>query len=212
MNNLLRFDDNQLYFLFDTETQCLNLLHDNLPWQLGFIVFNNKEIIDKQQLYIWHENFTISPDAARVTRFDRKEYERLAKPQKEVFDLFESYLYDDKYVVCGHNIAGFDVFIHLQWRRLNGLREDWRFLPRMLDTKSVATAIKLGVKSLKRENWPIDMFKYGGYVERGLKTNLALLGKEYGIKDVNYDELHSGLNDCDLNKKVWDKMKWMIDI
>ena len=55
------------------------------------------------------------------------------------------------------------------------------------------------------------MFRFANYVEKGLKTNLTALGKEYGI-DVNYDNLHDSLEDVILTAKVFDKLKWQIQI
>lgn len=211
MDKLLRFDDNQLYFLWDGETSHLNLLHDNYIWQLGFVVFNNKEIIEKKQFYIFHENFKISDDAARVTRFNWDVYKKNAQPQKEVFDLFESYLYDPKYIVMGHNLMSFDIHCHCQWRRLNNMRPDWSYLPRLIDTNCVAKAIELGIKSIKPSERLEMMFKLSNFVQKGMKTNLTSYGKKLGI-DWNYDSLHEALSDVCLNKAIWDKMKLMINI
>lgn len=214
MNKLLRFDDNVEYLLFDVESSHLNLLHDNFIWQLGFIVFNNKEILEKHQYYVKHDNFKISDDAARVTRFNWDVYNKNAQPQKEIFELFEKYLYDPRYIVLGHNILGFDVHLLLQWRRINNLRANWSYLNRLIDTNCVGKAIKLGMKSIKSDERLEMMFKLSNFFTKGMKTNLTALGKEYGISSdlVNYDELHCGINDCILNHYVWQKMKYMIDI
>jgi DNA polymerase III epsilon subunit-like protein len=47
--------------------------------------------------------------------------------------------------------------------------------------------------------------------KRGIKTNLAALGKEFEIKH-NPDKLHDALVDLELNIKVWNKLKWMIEV
>ena len=46
--------------------------------------------------------------------------------------------------------------------------------------------------------------------KKGIKTNLAALGRSYGI-DHEYDNLHNALVDLELNIKVWDKLKYQID-
>ena len=46
---------------------------------------------------------------------------------------------------------------------------------------------------------------------KGVRTNLTALGKEYNI-DHNYDKLHDALVDLELNLKVWNKLKWEIEL
>ena len=48
-------------------------------------------------------------------------------------------------------------------------------------------------------------------IKKGVKTNLTALGKEFEI-DVDYNNLHDAVNDLILNIKVWDKLKWQIEI
>ncbi len=47
--------------------------------------------------------------------------------------------------------------------------------------------------------------------KKGIRANLAALGKENDIEH-NYDKLHDALVDLELNIKVWDKLKWRIEI
>jgi transposase len=47
--------------------------------------------------------------------------------------------------------------------------------------------------------------------KKGVKTSLIALGKEFDIKH-NYDKLHDALVDLELNLKVWNKIKWMLDL
>ena len=51
------------------------------------------------------------------------------------------------------------------------------------------------------------------YSERrkGVRTSLAYLGKEYEIEHDD-DDLHDAVVDLRLNIKVWNKIKWMIDL
>jgi len=46
---------------------------------------------------------------------------------------------------------------------------------------------------------------------KGIKTNLTSLGKEYNI-DHEYDKLHNAIVDLRLNLKVWNKLKYQIEI
>jgi hypothetical protein len=40
---------------------------------------------------------------------------------------------------------------------------------------------------------------------------LTALGKENGIEH-DYEKLHDAINDLDLNLKVWNKLKWQIEV
>ncbi len=213
MSNLLRFDTNQKYLLWDVETCHTNLALENYPWQIGFIVTDSKEILEKHHAYIYWDNILdkISDGAMKHTRFNYDEYKKHAKPQKEVLDNFEKYLYNPEYINIGHNIFNFDIFVHNQWRRESGLKTDYSYLKNSLDTDALARAWKLGIKSIKRSEWMPLMFKYGSYVEKGMKTNLTALGKEFSI-DYNYETLHDAVNDVGLNFLVWNQLKVRIDI
>ena len=46
---------------------------------------------------------------------------------------------------------------------------------------------------------------------KGVRTNLSSLGKEYEINH-DYDKLHDALVDLELNIKVWNKLKWQVDL
>ena len=46
---------------------------------------------------------------------------------------------------------------------------------------------------------------------KGVRTNLTALGKEYNISH-DYEKLHDALVDLELNLKVWNKLKWEIDL
>lgn len=213
MNKLLRFDDNQLYLIFDGETCSTNLLQDNYIWQLGFIVANNKEILEKHNYYIYWDdiNNKISEGAKRHTRFNYDIYKQNAQPQEKVLDIFERYLYDDKFLKLGQNIFHFDIFTHNQWRKVNNRKTDYSYLNFALDTDAIARAWKLGIKSIKRNEWLQSMFKYGSYKEKGMRTNLTSLGKEFNI-EYDYDNLHSAFNDVVLTREVFKQLIYKIDI
>lgn len=54
-------------------------------------------------------------------------------------------------------------------------------------------------------------FKLCHLVERTLKTSLGKLGKDYKI-DYDYETLHDGMNDVILNRIVFQKQIWEIEI
>ncbi len=210
MNNLLRFQNN-IYLLADFETENLNLCLKNRPWQVSFMVFDNKEIFEKHMYYIWWEDLKMSEGAARATRFNYNEYKSKAIPQKKVYEIWSKYLYNNKYISIFHNGINFDSYIEQIWRQENDLNKDYSFLNNFIDTNSLAKMWKLGIKSVERKEWLINWYKFGNYVQKGLKSSLTVLGKEFGI-DFDYDNLHNAENDILLNKLIFEQLKYKIDI
>ena len=47
--------------------------------------------------------------------------------------------------------------------------------------------------------------------KKNVKSSLTFLGKENGIEH-DYESLHDAINDLDLNLKVWNKLKWQIEV
>lgn len=210
MNNLLRFSDN-LYLLGDFETENLNVCQNNRPWNLGFILFNNKEILEKHSYYIWWDDLNISEGAAKATRFNYDEYKKKARPQKEIYDIWQKYLYNNEFIRIFHNGIAFDAYIEQIWRNSNGLGKNYSFLQNFIDTNSLAKSIKLGQKEIARKDWLQTWYKYSNYNEKGLKTSLTTLGKEFNI-DFDYENLHQAENDCLLNRLIFQQLIHKIDI
>ena len=114
--------------------------------------------------------------------------------------------------MCGfHNGYNFDIYVLKIWREKLGRKNDYSYLDRAIDTNSIARAIKKGVKQIKPEERKMMMFRFGNYVEKGLKTNLTALGKELQI-EANYDNLHEVCADVILTAKIFDKLRWQIEI
>jgi len=215
MDNLLRFDNDQLYLTYDFETTNVNLAHDNYVWQVGFLVTNLKGIVEKHSYFVHWDNMLdkMSAGAAKRTKFNYEVYKKHAKPQEEILDIFEKYLYNDKFVRYGHNTHNFDIFLHNQWRLRNGKNSDWSYLSNSLDTDAIARAWKTGIKQIKRPDWVESMFKYGNIIKKGMKTRLEYLGPEFNIvEDINYDNLHSALEDVKLNYYVFKQLIYKLDI
>lgn len=208
-SELLRYNKTRKYLAFDTETTGLNLGFA-LPWQVSFSLFTLDSVIEEQNIFIWWENLPISKDAARITRFDFQRYKREAIPPQEALEFFEKRLMDkDVYSLC-HNLLNYDSMILSVWRRRLGLEEDYSYLERAYDTIAFSKAWKKG--------WPVDrsnllawQYRCMSYVERGLKTNLAQMGRDLGIT-FNENELHDALVDIRLLREVWKKLVWQIEV
>src|SRR5579872_2770848 len=100
--DLLRYDKNQLYLAKDYETEGVNLYYSR-PWQVSYILFNLNEILDRQNYYIWFDDFKVSKEAARITRFNYEYYKQMALPANQVLTNIDKYIYDPNIITVTHN-------------------------------------------------------------------------------------------------------------
>lgn len=209
---LLRYDKNKTYVFIDLETfnLCLNFSH-NLPWQIGMIKCKGETKIDSKNYYInWESDLKISDDAARITRYDHKKMEREGLKIEQVFPTVKDWLDHADYII-GHNILGFDIYLIKELYSVMGCK--WTHLmPKIIDTNCIARGIKYN-SHYNKKNESLLEFQYKIYhiKRKDVKSSLAFLGKEFGIQH-DYEKLHDALNDLDLNVKVWNKLKWQIEV
>jgi DNA polymerase III epsilon subunit-like protein len=210
--DLLRFKNNQKYLIFDYETCNLNLgLTSNKPWQLGFLVCQGKKIIEKKDFYISWDNLKVSADAARITGFSKSKYNRLKKDANNVLEEFEKYLFNDEYIIIGHNVLGFDVYIHNLHRKLLKKPPNYSYINRVIDTNCIARGVKNDISFSKDSKLIEWQYKLLHHRVRGVKTNLKQLCKDYSIEfDENF--LHDALYDVEKTFEVYHKMIWQIEI
>ena len=207
--SLLRFDRKQKYLVFDTETEGLNLI-DSRPWQVAWIVTQGDKVLEEHDVYVKWRDLNVSKDAARVTGFSKEEYERKAVKCSDAMKLFASYLYNPEYKIVGHNLLNFDVYIVNVWRKLLKLTSDYSFVDRIIDTRSIATAIAKNIP-VDQDNFLAWQYKMVNYVERGLRTSQATLLKRY---DIPHDpkRLHDALYDITMNYKIFRKQLYEIEL
>ncbi len=207
---LLRFDENQQYCLFDCETFNLNLLVENPPWQHSWLIANKREVIDSQDHFInWKGRFRMSRDAARITNYSEEKVSLIGKDPLEVWNLFEPALLNEDIIFCGHNVLNFDFHIINQWARYLG-KAPIKNTNRVLDTNCLAKMMKLGIKPDK-DNLLQQQYKLAGHRVKGLKTSLGVLAKEFGIA-VDDKRLHNAIYDLEINFKVMQKLLWAIEV
>jgi len=207
--SLLRFNKKQRYVVFDTETEGLNLVTSR-PWQVAWMVVEGDKIIEKNDLFIEWPDLQVSEGAAKVTGFTEKEYNKKCEPPKQVWEKFSQDLYNPDHLIVGQNLLGFDVYMVNIWRRLMNLGADYSFIPRILDTKALATAIAKEMPVVKDDfiGWQYRLLNYR---ERGLKTSQATLLKKYNI-DHDPKRLHDALYDIEMNFKVFRKQLFDLEI
>jgi DNA polymerase III alpha subunit (gram-positive type) len=210
--DLLRFQKNQRYVVFDFETCNLNLASlDNKPWQLAFLIAEGNKIVEKHDYYIAWDDLKVSPEAAKITGFSKSKYNKNKTDARQVLDHLDKYLYDEDYINLGHNIFGFDIYIHNILRKNLGLPSDYSYIKRSIDTFSLAKSIEKNIEYRKNEHLSIFQFKLNSYRHRGASLSLSSCCKRYEV-DFDPSKLHDALYDITKNFDVFKKMIWDLEI
>jgi DNA polymerase III alpha subunit (gram-positive type) len=210
--NLLRFNKYQKYIFFDFETCCLNLGSlDNKPWQLAFIVIEGGKVVKSKDHWIFWPDLKMSDAAAKMTGWTKSAYDQKSTDAKAILDEFESYLYNKEYINVGHNILGFDIYVHGIYRRCLGLKPDYSYVDRSIDTLCLAKAIKNDIKFHKDDNFYNWQYRLNNMIDRKSKKKLIDLCKDYDI-EIDPNKLHDAMYDIEQNYKVFKKMLWEVNI
>lgn len=209
--HLLRFDKEKTLVFIDCETLnlCLNKCH-NLPWQISMIkVKGDKKIADKDFYIKWDTGLKISEDAARITRYSQTKMDRKGIPPEEAFPTIQDWL-DNSDIIVGHNVLGFDIYLIKDFYETHGA--DWKpLVSKFIDTNCLARGVKIGPEYRQGDDLMAWQYRMLHTRKKGVRTNLTALGKEYEIEH-NYDKLHDALVDLELNIKIWNKLKWQLEI
>ena len=209
--HLLRYNNNKNFVFIDLETfnLCLNFCH-NLPWQIGMLRAKGSVKNDSKNYYIdWDTDLKISDDAARITRYDHNKVKKNGVKIQEVFPTIKDWLDHADYII-GHNILGFDIYLIKElYQKMNCRWE--HLLGKLIDTNCLARGIKYNFPYKKNENLLEYQYKILHTKRKDVKSSLTFLGKENGIEH-DYDRLHDAINDLELNLKVWNKLKWQVEI
>ena len=208
---LLRNNKSQKYIIFDTETEGLNLRYSR-PWQLSFIEAKGKKIINSHDLFIDFEDLDLSDGAKQVIKFNEAAYNKKKKNKVEVLNFFDKFLYDPSYLIVGHNILGYDIYIHNVLRLACGKTSDYSYIDRIIDTNCLSKAYKEGIKSQGDvDSLILWQYKWLNFFKRGLKTNQAAMLKEFGV-EFDKDKLHDGMYDVEKNFELFHELINRIDI
>lgn len=212
--DLLRFDKTKKYCFFDLETfnLCLNFAQ-NRPWQVGVIMVQGGEILESHDILInWHNDcdLKIGAEAARITRYNHAKLIQNGITPKQAWEKLTTF-FDSCDFICGHNIINFDIHLIKEYAKLMG--SPWKHLiPKIIDTRSLIQGVKVGNPFNKeRDNLIEYQYRMSNLYVKGVKTSLTTVGKEYNIEH-DYDNLHDAIVDLMLNIKVWDKLKFQIEI
>ena len=208
-NSLLRFKKNQKYIVFDFETEGLNLRYSR-PWQLGFIETEGQNIKTEHDIYIGFDDLSVSVDAARITGFSEHTYHKKKKDKLQVLEFFDKFLYNPDYLIIGHNIIGYDVYIHNVLRKACGKPTDYSYMNRVIDTNCLSKAYKMGLKKVD-DNLTLWQYKLNNYIKKGLKTSQITMLKEFSIP-FEADKLHDAVYDVKMTLKLFHKLIWNIEV
>lgn len=209
-SDLLRFKKDQLYLLYDEETEGLNLARSR-PWQLSYAICTIDAIESLTVRHLNWPNLQVSPRAAQITRFNMAQHLSLAEDPAIVLRDFLALRDDPRYEVVGHNILGFDNEVTETWRRLCGFPvPDWAYLPRCLDTNALFKAHQkqFAPDPAGRLAW---QYRCLNWREKGLKSSLGFACKTFGIP---YDErrAHSADYDTEINHAVLRELLFRLDL
>jgi len=172
-------------------------------------VKDGKKTAEKDFYIKWNTDLKISKEAARITRYSQTKMDKIGVTPEEVFPTIQDWLDNCDYIV-GHNVLGFDFYLLKHFYALMGEKHA-HLAPKMIDTHCLARGVKFGSKLSSNESLLSFQYRMLHTRKKGVKTNLAALAKEFEIKH-NPDKLHDAIVDLELNIKVWDKLKWMIEV
>ena len=209
--DLLRFDNEKTLVLIDLETEnlCLNFC-GNLPWQIGMIKVKGNNVLDSKDFYVkWDRKLNVSKEAARITRFSPKKHEEKAVHIRKLFPTIEDWL-DGADHIIGHNILGFDLYLIAEIYRYMG-KDYLHLVDKVIDTLSLARGIKLNLPYKRTDNLLAYQYRMLNQRKKGMRCTLKALGQQFGIMH-DYDHLHDALVDLELNLKVWNQLKYTVEI
>lgn len=206
--NLLRFNKDQKYIVFDTETESLSLALAK-PWQLSWLVYDNGKLQEEDHLLYW-DDLKVSDEAAKITRFSYETWKKKSKNPIDILKSFDNYLYNKQYLIIGANLFGFDIYILNSMRKMLGLKSDFSYLDRVIDIQCIQKGIYNGLKSVpeNRLEWQYQMYHT---VKKGVKTSVKHLCSIY---DIDFDEnlAHDAIYDNRKCLEIFKKQILTIDI
>jgi DNA polymerase III epsilon subunit-like protein len=211
-SHLLRFDKKKTFTFLDFETENLNLyLPMNLPWQISMLRVQGEKIIAEADFYVkWHRPLKVSEGAALVTRFNQDNIDFKGTDYRTVVKQTVEWTSNCDYII-GHNVLGFDLHLLKFMYEMEGVDASG-LAEKIIDTHALAKGIKLGnVYNSSRTSLVEYQYRMINTYAKGVKTNMTTLGKEYNIKH-DYETLHNSLSDLYLNLKLWNKIKWQVEI
>lgn len=213
--NLIRFDKKIkiLFIDFETANLCLSSKF-NLPWQMALIKTVGGVPQDKGEsiLINWGDEFKFSKGALEMAHsYCKKKMEEESLKPIDAFKKLSDALAETD-AIAGHNILGFDIYmIKAMYEKMGRKLPDILGKKKILDTLALAKGHFNNIPIQKGENPISYQYKMINFIIKGSKTSLSKVAESFNI---NYDQglLHDALYDLDLNVKIWNKLKYQVDI
>lgn len=211
---LLRYRKDITYAFIDLETFNLNLSFKwNRPWQVGVIVVKGEQVIDAKDIRVnWPDapHLSIGKKAAEITKFDAAIHKKLAILPEPALEKFWPLLEQADKIIM-HNGLKFDLYLLKDYAVMMGKEWKW-MLPKVIDTRAVAQGVKMNIPYKPKDGSFLEyQYRMLNIYAKGVKTSLKVLGPEYGIEH-DYAHLHDAIVDLELNLKVWNRLKYQIEI
>lgn len=191
------------FLTIDFETEGLNLGRSR-PWQVAWIVGDNKGNILKERDYVLDvPNLQIRDIVAKLTGFTWETYNARKTAIRPVLEELEADMRDC--AIVGQNILGFDVYMLAVARRMAGLPIDYSYISRVIDTKALSKALNLDIKPDGIRDLILWQYKVLNLEKKAGKNDQLSLLKKYGIK-FDESKLHDALYDVHMTNKLFLEM------
>lgn len=200
--------NNKKFICFDFEGN-LNLFFGT-PFQLGYVIYEGRNIVSEHDYYIKWPDLQISQKVKEITRYSPNRMEKEGRNPKEVFSEFIKYLNNPEYLIVGANILNFDTVLLYNCLKRLDLNPNYNFLKRIYDVNAIFKGYKLELKP-DHDNFLAWQYSMNNYRQRGLKSNVKYVAKEFGI-DFDETKLHEGLYDCLVTTKNFFELIKRIDV
>lgn len=191
------------FLTLDFETEGLNLVKSR-PWQVAWIVGDNKGNVLKERDYMLDvPDLQMRDIVAKLTGFTWETYNQRKVPIRPVIEELMADMRDCG--IVGQNILGFDVYMLAVAMRMAGLKVDYSYIPRVIDTKALSKSINLDIKPDGVQDLILWQYKVLNLEKRAGKNDQLSLLKKYGI---SFDEtkLHDALYDVHMTNKLFLEM------
>jgi DNA polymerase III epsilon subunit-like protein len=209
-DKLLRYNKNFRYLSLDTETAGLNAFYHE-PWQIAWSITEGGKIISCKQYHLRIPNLKVSPDAARITKFDLEYHNRVARDPKEVYDELAADWFDERNFIVLQNYY-FDLNKIKVLERLLGINKYYNFNKRVYDAIALSKAFRLQINPPEnREDYVKWQFSMLNFKQKGLKTSLGTMAKEFGIEWDDFKS-HEARYDVIKTSELFQKLIWAVRV
>ncbi len=224
MSELLRFKFGQKYVVFDAETVCLNLASPRIQGihQWGWLVAQKNKQLDILET---HEDTPYFKDliskmrewgrqAAIITGFSESAYLSKATDPAPILDNFNKFLLDPKVISITANGQNFDAYLYKIYNTLLKRKTDFSWIPNHYDIQIIhkAKVLEWAFPKMGTPEWVSFCYKLSIRKDKGLKTSLAYLCKEYEIPYQAERHHKEASYDSELTLAIFEKQIGQLDI